>query len=95
MEIIDALPLEPWSFGGGTALMLQLGHRKSYDIAVPLHLPYLNPRTQGFEPSLPRAAPLGRSTSQVPSSLSRAQSWASTSPQNPSNMTKSATRGIF
>lgn len=42
-----------WSFGGGTALMLQINHRESHDIDLFLHdpqlLPYLNPATQGYE----------------------------------------------
>lgn len=41
-----------WSFGGGTALMLQIGHRLSHDIDLfiddPQILPYLNPNTQGY-----------------------------------------------
>ncbi|MBE9639851.1 hypothetical protein [Salipiger mangrovisoli] len=53
MEILETLPLDPWSFGGGSALMRQFGHRESHDIAAPKHLPYQNPKTQGFEPSLP------------------------------------------
>lgn len=47
--------IEPaWTFGGGTALMLQIDHRESHDIDLFLHesqssfLPYLNPETQGF-----------------------------------------------
>jgi len=40
-----------WSFGGGTALMLQIDHRESHDIDIFLNdaqiLPYLNPATQG------------------------------------------------
>lgn len=42
-----------WSFGGGTALMLQIDHRDSFDIDVfiddPQLLPFLNARTQGLE----------------------------------------------
>ncbi|HTU09547.1 MAG TPA: nucleotidyl transferase AbiEii/AbiGii toxin family protein [Allosphingosinicella sp.] len=42
-----------WSFGGGTALMLQIDHRESHDIDLflddPQLLPYLNPETQGIE----------------------------------------------
>lgn len=41
-----------WTFGGGTALMLQIGHRQSHDIDLfvddPQILPYLNPNTQGY-----------------------------------------------
>lgn len=41
-----------WSFGGGTALMLQIDHRESHDIDLflddPQILPFLNPETQGI-----------------------------------------------
>jgi len=41
-----------WSFGGGTALMLQIDHRESHDIDLfledPQLLPFLNPDTQGI-----------------------------------------------
>lgn len=41
-----------WSFGGGTALMLQIGHRDSFDVDIfiddPQVLPYLNPQIQGY-----------------------------------------------
>lgn len=41
-----------WSFGGGTALMLQIDHRESHDIDLflddPQVLPFLNPETQGY-----------------------------------------------
>jgi hypothetical protein len=41
-----------WSFGGGTALMLQINHRESHDIDVfiddPQVLAYLNPETQEY-----------------------------------------------
>ncbi|MDK4717506.1 nucleotidyl transferase AbiEii/AbiGii toxin family protein [Rhizobium sp. CNPSo 4039] len=44
--------LDSWSFGGGTALMLQIGHRESFDVDIfiddPQVLSYLNPQTQGF-----------------------------------------------
>jgi hypothetical protein len=46
----------PWSFGGGTALMLQIDHRESHDIDIfiddPQVLPLLNPETQGYELTL-------------------------------------------
>lgn len=39
-------------FGGGTALMLQIDHRDSFDIDIfvddPQLLPFLNPKTQGY-----------------------------------------------
>lgn len=41
-----------WSFGGGTALMLQIDHRESHDVDLflddPQILPFLNPETQGI-----------------------------------------------
>ncbi|WP_244597105.1 nucleotidyl transferase AbiEii/AbiGii toxin family protein [Ochrobactrum soli] len=44
--------LDRWSFGGGTALMLQIDHRESFDVDIfiddPQVLPYLNPQTQGL-----------------------------------------------
>lgn len=44
--------LDRWSFGGGTALMLQIDHRESFDVDIfvddPQVLPYLNPQTQEF-----------------------------------------------
>lgn len=43
---------DSWTFGGGTALMLQINHRESFDIDIfiddPQVLPYLNPTTQGY-----------------------------------------------
>jgi hypothetical protein len=42
-----------WSFGGGTALMLQIDHRESHDIDLflddPQVLPFLNPETQNID----------------------------------------------
>ena len=42
-----------WSFGGGTALMLQIDLRESHDIDLflddPQILPFLNPETQGIK----------------------------------------------
>ncbi|MBA4090101.1 MAG: hypothetical protein C0494_05845 [Sphingobium sp.] len=41
-----------WSFGGGTALMLQIDHRESHDVDIflddPQILPFLNPETQAY-----------------------------------------------
>ncbi|WP_412506670.1 nucleotidyl transferase AbiEii/AbiGii toxin family protein [Roseovarius sp. SYSU LYC5161] len=41
-----------WTFGGGTALMLQISHRESHDIDMfirdPQILPFLNPETQDY-----------------------------------------------
>ena len=45
--------MHSWSFGGGTALRLQIHHRDSHDIDLfiddPQYLPYLNPQTQGYD----------------------------------------------
>src|SRR3546814_4694878 len=42
-----------WSFGGGTALMLQIDHRESHDIDLflddPQYLPFLKPETRSEE----------------------------------------------
>jgi len=42
------VPGAPWTFGGGTVLMLRLGHRRSKDIDLfvpdPQYLGYVNPR---------------------------------------------------
>jgi hypothetical protein len=44
--------IDSWSFGGGTALMIQIVHRESFDVDIflddPQLLPYLNPQTQGY-----------------------------------------------
>lgn len=44
--------IDSWTFGGGTALMLQINHRESFDVDIflddPQLLPYLNPTTQGY-----------------------------------------------
>ena len=46
-----------WSFGGGTALMLQIDHRESHDVDLFVDdvqvLPYLNPLTQEYTLTLP------------------------------------------
>ena len=58
MAIVDqananGIAMCDWTFGGGTALMLQIGHRDSHDIDLFVsdaqYLPFLNPETQGFE----------------------------------------------
>lgn len=45
--------IEHWTFGGGTALMLQLDHRESHDIDIflndPQQLPFLDPQKQDFK----------------------------------------------
>jgi len=47
-EIIDH-----WTFGGGTAMMLQIGHRESHDVDIflsdPQLLPFLDPDKQDFD----------------------------------------------
>jgi hypothetical protein len=54
--------IDEWTFGGGTALMLQIGHRESDDIDIFLNdhqlLPYLDPARQNFQFSI---APSGYS----------------------------------
>ncbi|WP_370125257.1 nucleotidyl transferase AbiEii/AbiGii toxin family protein [Sinorhizobium fredii] len=44
--------IDGWTLGGGTALMLQIDHRESFDVDIflddPQVLPYLNPKTQGY-----------------------------------------------
>lgn len=58
MQIIDnanrlGIGMRDWTFGGGTALMLQIGHRDSHDIDLfirdPQYLPFLNPEIQEFD----------------------------------------------
>lgn len=58
LAIIDqannqGINLQNWSFGGGTALMLQILHRDSHDIDLFIddaqYLPYLNPQTQDYD----------------------------------------------
>lgn len=48
----DRRAFDQWTFGGGTALMLQIGHRDSDDIdffiSDPQWLPLLNPLAQGY-----------------------------------------------
>lgn len=45
--------IDRWSFGGGTAMMLQIGHRQSEDIDIflqdPQLLSYLDPKLHDFE----------------------------------------------
>jgi hypothetical protein len=47
-EVIDH-----WTFGGGTAMMLQIGHRKSHDVDIflpdPQLLPFLDPEKRDFD----------------------------------------------
>lgn len=52
----QGIGMHDWSFGGGTALMLQIKHRESHDIDLFIddaqYLPYLNPETQGYDLAL-------------------------------------------
>jgi len=52
----DFTAVNNWSFGGGTALMLQINHRESHDVDIfiddPQVLPYLNPETQDYTLSI-------------------------------------------
>ncbi len=59
VAIIDqtrVVGVDDWTFGGGTALMLQIGHRDSHDIDIFVSdgqlLSLLNPDTQGHRLSL-------------------------------------------
>jgi len=44
--------IDSWSFGGGTAMMLQVGHRESHDVDIFLpdaqFLPFLDPKLHDF-----------------------------------------------
>jgi hypothetical protein len=61
MAILDqangqGIGMHNWSFGGGTALMLQIRHRERHEIDLFIDdaqdLPCLNPKTQGYDPIL-------------------------------------------
>jgi hypothetical protein len=45
--------IDGWTFGGGTAMMLQIDHRESRDVDIFLHdaqqLPFLDPQKRDFE----------------------------------------------
>ena len=49
----DQRIIDSWSFGGGTAMMLQIGHRESHDVDIFLPdvqlLPFLDPKLHDFE----------------------------------------------
>jgi hypothetical protein len=49
----EQLIIDSWSFGGGTAMMLQVGHRESHDVDIFLadaqFLPFLDPKLHDFE----------------------------------------------
>lgn len=44
--------IDNWTFGGGTAMMLQIDHRESHDVDIflpdPQSLPFLDPQTHDF-----------------------------------------------
>ena len=48
----ELMVIDHWTFGGGTALMLQMGHRESHDVDLflrdPQYLGYLNPELRDF-----------------------------------------------
>lgn len=53
-NLIDQSPIgDDWTFGGGTAMMIQIDHRVSFDIDLfisdPQYLGYLDPAKQNFE----------------------------------------------
>lgn len=53
-NLIDQSPIgDDWTFGGGTAMMLQIDHRNSHDIDLfvddPQYLGYLDPAKRNFE----------------------------------------------
>jgi hypothetical protein len=45
--------IDRWTFGGGTAMMLQIDHRESHDVDIflpdPQLLPFLDPQTHDFK----------------------------------------------
>jgi hypothetical protein len=49
----EQVVIDSWSFGGGTAMMLQIGHRESHDVDIflsdPQLLPFLDPNLHDFE----------------------------------------------
>lgn len=49
----EQLIIDSWSFGGGTAMMLQIDHRESHDVDIFLPdaqlLPFLDPKLHDFE----------------------------------------------
>jgi hypothetical protein len=51
--------IDHWTFGGGTAMMLQINHRESHDIDIflpdPQQLPFLDPAKRDFEFDTPPA----------------------------------------
>jgi Nucleotidyl transferase AbiEii toxin, Type IV TA system len=49
----EQIIIDSWSFGGGTAMMLQIDHRESHDVDIflpdPQLLPFLDPKLHDFE----------------------------------------------
>jgi hypothetical protein len=59
--------IDHWTFGGGTAMMLQINHRESHDVDFFLNdaqfLAFLNPQTRDFEFEINPSAHEGDGTS--------------------------------
>jgi hypothetical protein len=55
--------IDHWTFGGGTAMMLQINHRESRDVDIflsdPQLLPFLDPQKHDFEFEIRPAASEG------------------------------------
>jgi Nucleotidyl transferase AbiEii toxin, Type IV TA system len=49
----EASVIDRWTFGGGTAMMLQIDHRESHDVDIfledPQFLPFLDPQKRDFK----------------------------------------------
>jgi hypothetical protein len=58
--------IDHWTFGGGTAMMLQIGHRDSHDVDIFLpdaqSLPFLDPQKNDFDFEIRPDACLGDGT---------------------------------
>lgn len=58
--------IDDWTFGGGTALMLQIGHRESHDVVFffpdPQWLPFLDPSRRDFTFEIPLSGHSGDGT---------------------------------
>jgi hypothetical protein len=57
---VDQPVIEDWTFGGGTAMMLQINHRESRDVDIflsdPQQLSFLDPQKRDFEFAVQPAA---------------------------------------
>jgi Nucleotidyl transferase AbiEii toxin, Type IV TA system len=53
----EQVVVDGWTFGGGTALMLEIDHRESRDVDIflsdPQQLPFLDPQKRDFEFEIP------------------------------------------